>query len=53
MLRHILKLISPKPIEEVPHQPVPPRDPFVEGFNEWNKHIQRECKKQYYPRKRK
>jgi len=44
-----LKFIIKKGIEsyDVPHQPVPERDPFIPQFNEWQKHLKTERKKLY------
>jgi len=44
-----LKFIIKKGIQsyDVPHQPIPERDPVIPKFNEWQKHLKTERKKLY------
>jgi len=44
MLKEIL--FGADPIE-VPHQPIPPRDKYIEGFNEFNENIWK-LRKEYH-----
>jgi len=34
-------------VQEVPHQPVPPRDAYIPGFNEVFRNVKREIKKSH------
>jgi len=44
-----LKFIIKKGIDsyDVPHQPIPDRDPVIPKFNEWQNHLQVQRKKLY------
>ena len=53
MLKRIINFFKEAEVEEVPPQPIPQRDIAVEGFNEWSKYIQNECRKNQYKKERK
>lgn len=47
-MKRIIEFFMGQEVEEVAPQPIPARDAYVPGFNEWNKYIKNECRKNQY-----